>query len=117
MTKQVEVKRAVPKEESVPSHGYGAQGYGAQSHGNRDQNAGGQRTKKVFLGGISPDTTKDDVAAAFSDYQIDYDNIEILKHKDTDKPRGFGFIIFGDFETAEDVCRKKYFTIRVICIV
>jgi len=55
------------------------------------------RVRKIFLGGLSPDTTKEDaeeainqIIAKFSKHS-GYATVTINKEKDTDKPRGFGF--------------------------
>lgn len=71
-----------------------------------------QRTKKVFLGGISPDTVKEDIMEALKDFGII--DAQVMTEKGTEKPRGFGFAIFENFEAAEKVCAKKYFEIKVL---
>lgn len=89
----MEVKKAVPKEESRPG------------------STPSQRTKKVFLGGLSPETTKDDVYEAFQNEAVE--EVLIMTHKETEKPRGFGFIIFKDYDAADRVCTQKHFRIKV----
>jgi RNA recognition motif-containing protein len=90
---QVEVKKAVPKAESRPVR------YSSK------------KTKKVFIGGISPETTKEDILTAFADYDIQ--EAQVMTEKGTEKPRGFGFAVFKDCEIVEEICKKKYFQIRV----
>jgi RNA recognition motif-containing protein len=94
----VEVKKAVPKEESRP----GSVGAGQPTS---------RGTKKVFLGGLSPETTKEDVMAAFTNERVQ--DVVIMTDKNTEKPRGFGFIIFEDFATAQRVCLKKFYQVKV----
>ena len=89
---QVEAKRAVPREESSP-----------QSL---------QRTKKVFLGGLSPDTTKEDISDILSSYGKIVD-VQIMTEKGTDKPRGFGFATFDDYDSVDKVCNTKFLRIKV----
>lgn len=89
---QVEAKRAVPREEKNP-----------QAH---------QRTKKVFLGGLSPDTTKEDISAVLEQFGKVTD-IQIMTEKDTGKPRGFGFAILDDFDDVDKLCIKKFHRIKV----
>ncbi len=39
--------------------------------------------------------------------------VQIMKDKNTDKPRGFGFAIFDDCDTVDKLCIKKYVRVRV----
>ena len=87
------MKKAVPKEESFP-------------------NVPKNRTKKVFLGGISPETTKEDIMAVVEQHGELMD-VQVMTEKGTNKPRGFAFAIFQDFEGAERLIEKKYQKIRV----
>ena len=91
---QIEAKKAVPKENS------------------RRGGSHGVRTRKVFLGGLDPATTKEDIKETFMDIGTLTD-IQIMTEKGTEKPRGFGFVSFEDYETVENVCSIKHFKIRV----
>lgn len=92
---QVEVKRAVPKEDiSAPSSSSSA------------------KTRKVFLGGLAPETTKDDIRVV-AELFGNVTDIQIMTEKYTEKPRGFGFVIFDDYDPAQRMCDKKYHKIRV----
>lgn len=98
---QVELKKAVPKEESRPV--------------NYSTN---QKTKKVFLGGLAPETTKEDIKESLYTVvsESEVEDVQIMTEKITEKPRGFGFAIFSTCEVADLVCSKKYFKIRVFLI-
>lgn len=39
--------------------------------------------------------------------------IVIMREKDTDRPRGFGFAVFESVDTVENVCQKRYIKIKV----
>lgn len=39
--------------------------------------------------------------------------IKIMTEKDSEKPRGFGFATFEEFEHADKLCAEKYIKIRV----
>lgn len=86
------MKRAVPREEKNP-----------QAH---------QRTKKVFLGGLSPDTSADDIRAVLEQYGKVMD-VQIMTEKNTEKPRGFGFAILDDYDDVDKLCIKKFHRIKV----
>lgn len=94
----MEIKKAVPKEESRPVH--------FSQH---------QKTKKVFLGGLSPETTREDIMAAMETCPENptIADVQIMTEKYTEKPRGFGFVLFNDFDIVDSTCEKKYFKIRV----
>lgn len=100
----MEVKKAIPKEDGNQRTTYSSP-YGAP-------NVSAPKSKKVFLGGLAPETEDKDVEEAFSEYPIE--RVEIMTHQETEKPRGFGFITFTGHEVAAQVCHKKFFKIRVI---
>lgn len=82
-----------------------------------------QRTKKVFVGGLSPDTTKEEIREAM-ETALETDklnstivDVQIMTEKQSEKPRGFGFVIFNDFEQVEALCAKKYIKIKVFLLV
>ena len=91
----MECKRAVPREEKNP-----------QAH---------QRTKKVFLGGLSPETTKQDILDVIEQYGKVMD-VQIMTEKNTNKPRGFGFAILDCYDDVDKLCIKKYHRIKVVCV-
>ena len=93
----MEAKKAIPKEEFHPQND--------------------TRTKKVFLGGISPETTRDeisDVMEAFGEIQ----DVQIMTEKYTNRPRGFAFVTFKEYDVVDALCRKKYHRIKVghVCV-
>ncbi len=90
----MEAKVAVPREPSAPV---------AQSS---------HRTRKVFLGGISPDTTKEDIRAVMEPHGKLID-VQVMTEKGTEKPRGFGFAIFEDADDVDKLCTLKYCKIKV----
>ena len=84
---QVDVKPAVPKNQS---RGPGGQN-GVETV---------TRTKKIFLGGLKPDVTKEDIEAVMG-----YDKLSdavVMTDSITGKPRGFGFATFNTFEEASE---------------
>lgn len=81
--KTVEVKVAVPRNQL---------GAGGSSAPRR------HRVKKVFLGGLSPETTKDQITEALELVCCEgcVADVSIMTEKGTEKPRGFGFAILKD---------------------
>ena len=67
----------------------------------------------MFLGGLSPDTTKQDILDVVEQYGKVMD-VQIMTEKNTNKPRGFGFAILDDFDDVDKLCIKKYHRIKVI---
>ena len=85
--REVEAKRALPKEESPVS---------------KDQQAvaSGQRTKKVFVGGLA--ATVDE--AAFREYFESFGPVEdavVMFDHENKRPRGFGFVTFSEEEAVD----------------
>jgi len=56
---------------------------------------------KVFVGGMSPNTTEEDIKSHFEQFGTITD-IHIAKDKQTQKPRGFAFITFEEEEHADN---------------
>lgn len=89
--REVEAKRAIPREESSQPSTPG--------------------TKKVFLGGLSLETAEEDIRAVLESYGP-VAEIVIMREKDTERPRGFGFAVFESMDTVENVCQKRYIKIK-----
>ncbi|THG19398.1 hypothetical protein TEA_025783 [Camellia sinensis var. sinensis] len=81
---QVEVKRTVPRADM-------------QMQVKREQ-----KTKKIFVGGIPPSLTEDDLKEYFSSYGSITEHQIMLDHN-TGRSRGFGFVTFDDEETVERI--------------
>lgn len=82
--KQVEIKRTIPK---------GA----AQS---KDF-----RTKKIFVGGIPSSVSEDELRSFFSKYG-EVTEHQIIRDHETNRSRGFGFIVFDSEEVVDDLLSK-----------
>ena len=70
-----------------------------------------QKTKKVFVGGLDPDTTEEDIKDAFVGFGLV--GVKIMTEKLTEKPRGFAFAFFDEYESADRVVEQQRFTIKV----
>ena len=56
---------------------------------------------KLFVGGLSFDTTEQSLEEAFSKYGA-ISNVHVARHRETQDPRGFGFVTFENPEDAKD---------------
>ena len=56
---------------------------------------------KLFIGGLSFDTTEQSLEEAFSKYGA-ISNVHVARHRETQDPRGFGFVTFENPEDAKD---------------
>jgi len=103
--RQIECKQVVPEgtRASAPAAAFG----GAQAYGGPPgaRNAPGQVTK-IFLGGLSLETTEDELIAHFGNYGTINDAV-VMKDKMTGKPRGFGFVNFDDPTSVQRVMVDK----------
>lgn len=79
MAPQIDPKRAIPRDEQ-------------------------EKTSKIFVGGVSQDTTE----AEFKDYFAQFGRVvdaTLMMDKDTGRPRGFGFVTF-ESEAGVDNCTQ-----------
>ena len=88
--REVDPKMAVPRGESSGGGGGGSGGPPAVS-----------RTKKVFVGGLAPDTTEQQLREFFEQYGR-VEEAMLMFDGATKRPRGFGFVTFE----SEDVVDK-----------
>ncbi|KAI1487953.1 hypothetical protein F5X96DRAFT_111386 [Biscogniauxia mediterranea] len=69
-----------------------------------------EKTSKIFVGGVSQDTTETE----FKDYFAQFGRVvdaTLMMDKDTGRPRGFGFVTFEN-ETGVDACLSTHLEIH-----
>lgn len=93
--RRVDCKPAVPREELDPLRGPVRMGV-------RGRVSLGPRTAKIFVGGLSKDTTKEEFERYFEKYGEIVDAI-VMTDRETGISRGFGFITFSDEKSADRV--------------
>ncbi|XP_046981263.1 RNA-binding protein Musashi homolog 2 isoform X1 [Schistocerca americana] len=69
------------------------------------------RTKKIFVGGVSQDTSSDEVKAYFNQFGKVEETV-MLMDQQTKRHRGFGFVTFEDEDTVDRVCEIHFHTIK-----
>jgi len=62
---------------------------------------------KIFIGGISWDTSEERLKDYFGQYGQVVD-VVIMKDRTTGRARGFGFVVFGDPSVADRVIQEKH---------
>ncbi|XP_021342673.1 heterogeneous nuclear ribonucleoprotein 87F-like isoform X6 [Mizuhopecten yessoensis] len=88
-TRDVETKRAMPREFNEPQ----------------------ESTKKMFIGGLKDDTSEDQVKEAFCTYG-DIERVDLIRDKESNKVKGFGFVEFQDTDSVDKCVLKKFFTLN-----
>ncbi|KAM5194374.1 heterogeneous nuclear ribonucleoprotein D-like isoform 1-T1 [Mantella aurantiaca] len=68
---------------------------------------GKEPPKKVFVGGLSPDTTEEQIKDYFGGYG-DIENIELPMDTKTNERRGFCFITYTDEEPVKKLLESRY---------
>ncbi|CAH0483029.1 unnamed protein product [Peronospora belbahrii] len=108
-SRRVEAKRAVPRADSMREIGIASsynRGNGANSISSISPNSAVGATKKIFVGGLHYET-KD---ADFKKYFAQYGKVvsaEVMFNRETNKSRGFGFVIFESETSVELVLQDK----------
>ncbi|XP_076028742.1 RNA-binding protein musashi isoform X2 [Oratosquilla oratoria] len=69
------------------------------------------KTKKIFVGGVSQETSADEVKAYFSQFGK-VDEAVMLMDNQTKRHRGFGFVTFENEDVVERVCDIHFHTIK-----
>ncbi|XP_075146581.1 RNA-binding protein musashi isoform X2 [Haematobia irritans] len=69
------------------------------------------KTKKIFVGGVSQDTSADEVKAYFNQFGTVEETV-MLMDQQTKRHRGFGFVTFENEDVVDRVCEIHFHTIK-----
>ena len=64
-----------------------------------------EQVRKLFLGGLSSDTSEEDIREYFGKYG-EITNAVVIRDKVNKKSRGFGFVTFKTLASVDDVIEK-----------
>jgi len=68
---------------------------------------GTHRTRKIFVGGIPPQTTSDDLKKHFGGFGTVV-NAVIMMDRATNRSRGFGFVTFESEDTVDEILNRTH---------
>eukprot|EP00808_Paulinella_micropora_P023258 g10070.t1 len=97
--REIEAKRAVPKGETFRGPRQPMGGYGGGGGGGPPPDL---RCSKIFIGGVPPDMTSKHLEAYFAKYGNVTDAV-VMTHRDTGRPRGFGFVTYEQPRSVDKV--------------
>lgn len=69
------------------------------------------KTKKIFVGGVSQETSSDEVKAYFGQFGKVEETV-MLMDQQTRRHRGFGFVTFENEDVVDRVCEIHFHTIK-----
>ncbi|KAF0689593.1 hypothetical protein As57867_018901, partial [Aphanomyces stellatus] len=111
--RNVEVKRAVPRDSMVGGRASSSSGGGSGGDPRSGGSGGGgggrgvTESKKIFVGGLPPSVSNDDFRAYFEDFGKITDAI-VMMDRDTQRSRGFGFVSFEEEGAVAEVISKSH---------
>ena len=62
-------------------------------------------SRKLFIGGLSWDTTEDGLREAFERFGT-LEEVKVIADRDTGRSRGFGFVTFADDAAAQEAIQE-----------
>ncbi|KAG2317083.1 hypothetical protein Bca4012_067981 [Brassica carinata] len=106
----VDVKKAIPKHEHMTQppnvqpfqHNNGGGVHEMLSNGNKNH-----RTKKLFVGGLSSETTEEEFKTYFEKFGRTTD-VVVMHDSATNRPRGFGFVTYDSENSVEIVMQCNF---------
>lgn len=101
---------AVDRVLSVPSHSLDGKKIDPK-HATPKSKSKANKTKKIFVGGVSQETSADEVKAYFNQFGK-VEEAVMLMDQQTKRHRGFGFVTFENEETVDRVCEIHFHTIK-----
>jgi RNA recognition motif-containing protein len=96
--RRLEPKWAIPKASEVAA---------ATKREADDYATGNFKSKKIFVGGISAETTDEDLKEYFGTFGTITETV-IMMDRDSNRSRGFGFVTFDNEDVVDTVCREKH---------
>lgn len=82
----------------------------AQPKGGRGNERREDTSKKIFIGGLNP-TTSDEALKAYFEQFGEVTDCIVMKYKDSDRSRGFGFVTYSTQEMVDAVQQNRPHTI------
>lgn len=95
---------------AVPSHSLDGKKIDPK-HATPKSKSKANKTKKIFVGGVSQETSAEEVKAYFSQFGK-VEEAVMLMDQQTKRHRGFGFVTFENEDVVDRVCEIHFHTIK-----
>ncbi|CAG7835252.1 unnamed protein product [Allacma fusca] len=100
----------VPRVLAVPMHTLDGKRIDPK-HATPRSKSGSNKTKKVFVGGVSQETSVEEVKSYFSQFGK-VEEAVMLMDQQTKRHRGFGFVTFDSEDVVDRICEIHFHTIK-----
>ncbi|KAA8538265.1 hypothetical protein F0562_027912 [Nyssa sinensis] len=107
LERTVDVKEAIPRSEQHQNQQQQNRGLSRNNSRINGRSNEQIRTKKIFVGGLSPSLIEEEFKNYFEKFGRITD-VVVMHDSVTKRPRGFGFITFDSEEAVEDVMQKRF---------
>lgn len=99
--------REIDPKPAVPKGGAPGRKNKARGRQNQQQNQTAIKTKKIFVGGLAPESNEESLKEFFGTHGT-VEDVILMYDRETKRPRGFGFVTFSSEEPVDKLVALRY---------